>query len=202
VALDGRVIGFDQSALLEDPIASGAVLATLFHYTGKLVDGRRLLFLLDEVWNALLIPQFHAEIHAGLKTWRKYNSPILIATQDVADGLNSPIGHTIRSQTPNQMYFSTPGAVWKDYGPEGMKLTATEFDIIQKLPKGTGQFLLKQDDRSVVVQAPLSGLSEVAVISGTRRGADALILARERTGDATGPVLVAAYHEALEELAT
>ena len=75
VALDGRVIGFDQSALLEDPIASGAVLATLFHYTGKLVDGRRLLFLLDEVWNALLIPQFHAEIHAGLKTWRKYNSP-------------------------------------------------------------------------------------------------------------------------------
>ena len=74
VALDGRVIGFDQSALLEDPIASGAVLATLFHYTGKLVDGRRLLFLLDEVWNALLIPQFHAEIHAGLKTWRKFNS--------------------------------------------------------------------------------------------------------------------------------
>jgi type IV secretion system protein VirB4 len=202
VSLDGRVIGFDQSAILEDPIASGAVLATLFHYTGKLVDGRRLLFLLDEVWNALLIPQFHAEIHNGLKTWRKYNSPILIATQDVADGLNSPIGHTIRSQTPNQMYFSTPGAVWKDYGPEGMKLTATEFDIIQKLPKGTGQFLLKQGDRSVVVGAPLGGLDEVAVISGTRRGADALILARERTGDATGPALVAAYHEALEELST
>jgi type IV secretion system protein VirB4 len=200
VALDGRVIGFDQSALLEDPVASGAVLATLFHYTGKLVDGRRLLFLLDEVWNALLIPQFHAEIHNGLKTWRKYNAPILIATQDVADGLSSPIGHTIRSQTPNQLYFATPGAVWKDYGPEGMKLSATEFDIIQKLPRGTGQFLLKQGDRSVVVQADLSGLSEVAVISGTRRGADALILARERTGDATGPELVEAYHRALEEL--
>ena len=32
VALDGRVIGFDQSGLLDDPIASGAVMATLFHY--------------------------------------------------------------------------------------------------------------------------------------------------------------------------
>lgn len=200
ITLDGRVIGFDQSALLEDPIASGAVMATLFHYTGKLVDGRRLLFLLDEVWNALLIPQFNAEIRNGLKTWRKYNSPILIATQDVADALNSPIGDTIRSQTPTQFYFATPGAVWKYYGQDGMKLTETEFDIIQKLPKGTGHFLLKQGDRSVVAAAPLGGMSEVAVISGTRVGSDALKLARERTNDATGQELVQEYHRALEEL--
>jgi hypothetical protein len=39
-----------------------------------------------------------------------------------------------------------------------------------------------------------------AVISGTRIGAEALKLARVRTDDATGPVLVAAYHKALEEL--
>ena len=71
VTLDGRVIGFDQSGILDDPIAAATVMSTLFHYTGQLVDGRRLLFLLDEVWNALLIPQFHAEIHNGLKTWRR-----------------------------------------------------------------------------------------------------------------------------------
>lgn len=202
VELDGRVIGFDQSGLLDDPIACGAVMATLFHYTGKLVDGRRLLFLLDEVWNALLIPQFHAEIHAGLKTWRKYNSPILIATQSVADALASPIAHTIREQCPTQIYFANPRAVWADHGQEGMHLTETEFAIIKDLPKGTGYFLLRQGSRSAVVQVPLGGLSEVQVISGTRRGADALKLARERTDDATGQELVEAYHAALEELAT
>jgi type IV secretion system protein VirB4 len=197
VQLDGRIIGFDQSALLNDPIASGAVMATLFHYTGKLVDGRRLLFLLDEVWNALLIAEFNAEIHNGLKTWRKYNSPILIATQDVADGLNSPIGHTIRSQTPNQIYFATPGAVWKDYGPDGMKLTATEFDIIQKLPKARGFFLLKQGDRSVVVQCPMDGMEEVAVISGTARGAEAINRVLDRDPESTGTQFVAEYHREL-----
>ena len=172
VELDGGVIGFDQSGLLDDPVASGAVMATLFHYTGKLVDGRRLLFLLDEVWNALLIDQFHAEIHNGLKTWRKYNSPILIATQSVADALASPIAHTIREQCPTQLHFSSPRAVWRDYGPEGMHLTETEFDIVQKLPKGTGHFLLRQGSRSVALQAPLSGLDdEIAVISGTRQSA-------------------------------
>jgi type IV secretion system protein VirB4 len=199
IELDGRVIGFDQSDLLNDRVASGATMATLFHYTGKLVDGRRLLFLLDEVWNALLIDEFNAEIHNGLKTWRKYNSPILIATQDVADGLNSPIGHTIRSQTPNQMYFATPGAVWKDYGPEGMKLTATEFDIIQKLPKGRGFFLLKQGDRSVVVQCPMEGMDEVAVISGTRRGATVIQKLLERDPDLSGARFVAEYQKEMAD---
>lgn len=202
VELDGRVVGFDQSALLEDPIACGAVMATLFHYTGKLVDGRKLLFLLDEVWNALLIPQFHAEIHNGLKTFRKYNSPILIATQSVGDALSSPIAHTVREQCPTQIYFANPRAVWTDHGPAGMHLTETEFEIIQRLPKATGFFLLRQGARSVVVQVPLSGMDELAVISGTRRGLDALKIARERTDDATGAVLVAAYHEALEEMET
>jgi type IV secretion system protein VirB4 len=172
----------------------------LFHYTGKLVDGRRLLFLLDEVWNALKVEAFNAEIKNGLKTFRKYNSPILMATQEVSDALKSPIGDTIRGQTPTQLYFADPKAVWKDYGPDGMHLTATEFDIVQKLPKGTGKFLLRQGTRSVVVQAPLDGLDEVRVISGNAAGQDALKLARARTNDATGPELVSAYHAALGEL--
>lgn len=199
VVLDGSVIAFDQTDILDDPIASGAVLATLFHYTGKLVDGRRLLFLLDEVWKSLEVPQFHGEIHNGLKTFRKYNSPILIATQSVRDGLDSAIGHTIREQCPTQIYYGNPGAVWADYGPGGMNVTGTEFQIIQQLPPH--KFLFKQGDRSVVLHAPLEGMSEVKVISGTRQGSDALKLARERTGDASGLELVDAYHEALKEMA-
>ena len=200
VSLDGRVIAFDQSGILDDPIAAGAVMATLFHYTGQIIDGRRAILLLDEVWKALAIPSFHAEIHNGLKTFRKYNAPILIATQSVADALNSPIAHTIREQCPTQIYFDNPLASWADYGPTGMKLTETEFGIVQSLPHGTGTFMLRQAARSVVVEAPLGGLSEVQVISGTRRGLDALKLARERTDDASGLVLVDAYHRALEEL--
>jgi type IV secretion system protein VirB4 len=201
VNLNAGVIGFDQSKILDDPIASGAIIASLFHYTGSLVDGRRLLFLLDEVWRALQIPQFLGVINNGLKTWRKYNSPVIVATQDVSDALNSPIGDTIRTQTPNQIYYSNPGAHWRHYGPDGMNLTETEFDIIKKLPKGRGFFLLKQGGRSVVLQCPLDGLDEVRVISGTRTGSDAIDLARERTGNATGMEFVAAYHGALEEMA-
>jgi hypothetical protein len=100
-----------------------------------------------------------------------------------------------------QLHFANPGAHWKDYGPGGLNMTETEFDIVRTLAKGTGHFLLRQGvGRSCVLQAPLAGLDEVKVISGTRRGLDALALARKRTGDATGLPLVEAYHIALAEL--
>ena len=52
----------------------------------------------------------------------------------------------------------------------------------------------------MVVQVPLEGLSEVAVISGTRIGSDAIAEARKRTCDAAGAPFVRAYHTALQEI--
>ena len=67
---------------------------------------------------------------------------------------------------------------------------------------GTGKFLLRQGDKSVVLQVPLDGMNEVQVISGTRVGLDALAIARSRVGmDASGLPLVEAFHVALKELA-
>lgn len=202
VTLDAPVIGFDQSAILTDPVAAGATLSTLFHYSGKLVDGRKLMFVLDEVWAALLLPQFHAQIHNGLKTFRKLNSPIIMATQSVADALSSPIGHTIREQCPTQIYFSNPTAIWKDYGEDGMHLTEKEFEIVKRLQRGVGQFLLKQGDRSVVASAPLNGMDDaIAVISGTAKSVSALEIAKKRTGEMSGARLIDEFHRVRKERA-
>jgi type IV secretion system protein VirB4 len=200
VNLDAPVIGFDQSAILTDPVAAGATMSTLFHYSGKLVDGRRLMFVLDEVWAALMLPQFHAQIHNGLKTFRKLNSPIVIATQSVADALASPIGHTIREQCPTQVYFGNPTAILKDYGEEGMHLTDREFEIVKQLPKGVGQFLLKQSDRSVVASVPLSDMDDaIAVISGTAASVRALDIAKKRSGAESGAALITEFHKVRKE---
>lgn len=195
VNLDNKVIGFDQSRLVTDAIAAGAIMATLFHYTGKLVDGRRLVFIVDEAWNAFDIEQFNDAIKNGLKTWRKYNSPVILGTQDPGDALRSPIGDTVRAQTPTQIFFSDPKASWGSYGDEGMKLTETEFDIVTRLPKGTGHFLFKQGEQSVVLHGSLADMDdEIAVISGTKTSVRQLDEARERTGLDVGPRLIEEFH--------
>ena len=55
--------------------------------------------------------------------------------------------------------------------------------------------------RAITARVPTAkfGMPEVKVISGTRLSGDALRLARERTGEASGLKLVEAFHEALEE---
>jgi hypothetical protein len=52
-----------------------------------------------------------------------------------------------------------------------------------------------------VLQAPLGGLDEVAVISGSADGVKALALAMERAPGTTGEALMQEYRKALLEVA-
>ena len=167
IRLDAPVIGFDQTSILDNPMARGPVMATLFHRIERLIDGRRLLFVVDEFWKSLLDPAFTETVHDKLKTLRKRNSPVILATQSPHDALASPIAHTIREQTPTQIYFANTRAEWGDFGDGGMQLTEREFNIVKELPKATGAFLIKQGRDSTVAQLMLDGLDdELAVLSG------------------------------------
>jgi type IV secretion system protein VirB4 len=167
VRLDGRVIGFDQTHILDDPNARGPVIATLYHYCNRLIDGRKLMFVIDEFWKSLLDPAFRALAQERLRTIRKQNAAMILATQSPRDALVSEIRHVIRDQCPSQFYFSNGQAAWEDFGEAGMGLTRTEFDIVRGLRPGTGDFLLKQGDVSVKASLPLGGMDdEIAVLSG------------------------------------
>lgn len=167
VTLDAPVLGFDQTEILDNPDARGPILSTLFHLCERLVDGRRLLLVIDEFWKSLLDPAFEALVNDKLKTLRKRNSPMILSTQSPRDALRSSIAHTIREQCPSQVYFANPSAAWEDYGEGGMKRSRAEFDIVRTLPQGSGLFLLCQGPSSVVAQLPLAGLEdEIAVLSG------------------------------------
>jgi type IV secretion system protein VirB4 len=167
ISLDAKVIDFDQTFILDNAQARGPVMATLYHYVDKLIDGRRLLFVIDEFWKSLLDQSFRDLVNDKLKTLRKRNSPMILATQSPRDALNSLIAHTIKEQCPSVCYFAPGNASWEDFGDQGMGQTRTEFDIMRGLPEGSGSFLLKQGSSSVRVQLPLQGLAaEIAVLSG------------------------------------
>lgn len=190
--LDATVIGFDQTKILDNPMARGPVMAMLFHRIESLIDGRKLLFIIDEFWKSLLDPAFTALVHDKLKTLRKRNSPMILATQSPRDALNSVVAHTIKEQSPTQVHFSNGLATWEDYGENGMQLTRPEYEIVKSLPEGSGMFLLKQGAHSVVAQLPLGGMDdEIAVLSGREETVRVLDRARAEVGDDPAELLPA-----------
>lgn len=170
LALDAPFLGFDVTALLDDPLARGPVLAYLFHRVERLLDGRRLVLVIDEFWKALLDPGFRELVNDKLKTIRKLNGLVMLGTQSPADALNSPIAHSIIEQCPTQILMPNPRAAAADYR-DGLKLTEPEFRAVREdLTVGGRRFLLKQGTASVACTLDLGGLDDLVAVLSARAG--------------------------------
>lgn len=167
VSLEAPFLGFDMTAVLDDPAVRGPVLAYLFHRVEGLLDGRRLVLAIDEFWKALLDAVFRDLVNDKLKTIRKLNGALILATQSPADALKSPIAHSIIEQCPTQILLPNPRADAADY-QDGLKLSEPEFLAVREdLTVGGWRFLLKQGSASVACELDLTGLEDlVAVLSG------------------------------------
>jgi len=171
VNLDAPFLGFDMTAVLDDPRTRGPIMAYLFHRVEALMDGRRLVVAIDEFWKALMDAAFRDLVNDKLKTIRKLNGAVILATQSPRDALNSPIAHSIIEQCPTQIFMPNTKADDADY-VAGFKLTEAEAtavrrDLVQAGPEGGRRFLLKQGDASVACELNMSGLDDLrAVLSG------------------------------------
>ena len=167
VSLETPFLGFDVTAVLDDPVTRGPILSYLFHRIERLLDGRRLVLAIDEFWKALLDPGFRDLVNDKLKTIRKLNGLVILATQSPADALRSPIAHSIVEQCPTQILLPNARADAVDYR-DGLKLTEPEYLAIREdLTVGGRRFLLKQGNTSVACELDLTGLDDwVAVLSG------------------------------------
>jgi type IV secretion system protein VirB4 len=195
VQLDAPVLGFDVTRFLDDPIVCGPVMADLLYRTGKLADGRRLLTIVDESWKATDIPAFAEDVRDGLKTDRKKNAGVILATQSVSDALNGSIGSTIREQMKTVIAFAVERPDRADF--RRLRYTERECDIIEDLRPGTGQFLLRQGNRSVVLQLPLAGMNDdLAVLSGNEVNVRVLDQVRGDDVDPDPVKLIEDFHTA------
>ncbi|UNE53777.1 VirB4 family type IV secretion/conjugal transfer ATPase [Bartonella machadoae] len=168
--LDAQFIGYDMTDFLDNEEIRRPLMMYLFHRILDLIDGRRIIIVIDEFWKALEDDSFKAFAQDRLKTIRKQNGMMLFATQSPRDALNSTIAHTIIEQCPTQIFFPNQKANYNDY-VENFKLTEREFELIQsELSRESRRFLIKQGQNSVVAELNLRGLNdEIAVLSGTTK---------------------------------
>jgi type IV secretion system protein VirB4 len=181
--LETRVLGFDMTALLENPRLRTPTMMYLFHRIDERLDGQPTMILIDEGWKALDDEVFAARIRDWLKTLRKRNALVGFATQSARDALDSRISTALVEQTATMVFMPNSRARPEDYC-DGFGLTQHEFALIRSLPAHSRCFLVRQPDASVVVRLDLSGAPEVlTILSGRESAVRRLDLLREAVGD-------------------
>lgn len=181
--LSTRVMGFDMTALLENPRLRTPVMMYLFHRIDERLDGHPTMILIDEGWKALDDEVFAARIRDWLKTLRKRNALVGFATQSARDALDSRISTALVEQTATMVFMPNARARAEDYC-DGFGLTEHELSLIRSLPAHSRCFLVRQPDASVVVRLDLSGAPEVlTILSGRESAVRRLDLLREAVGD-------------------
>ena len=182
--LSARVLGFDMTALLENPKLRTPTMMYLFHRIEERLDGDPTMILIDEGWKALDDEIFAARIRDWLKTLRKRNALVGFATQSARDALESRISTALVEQTATMIFMPNSRARPEDYC-DGFGLTQHELALIRTLPAHSRCFLIRQPDASVVVRLDLSGAPEVlTVLSGRESAVRRLDLLRSAVGDA------------------
>ncbi len=181
--LEQRVLGFDMTALLENPRLRTPTMMYLFHRIDERLDGKPTMILIDEGWKALDDEVFAARIRDWLKTLRKRNALVGFATQSARDALESRISTALVEQTATMVFMPNSRARPEDYC-DGFGLTDHELALIRSLPAHSRCFLVRQPDASVVVRLDLSGAPEVlTILSGRESAVRRLDLLREAVGD-------------------
>ena len=183
LTLDKRVMGFDLTDLLKDETSVTPVLLYLFHRIASALDGTPTLIVLDEAWAMFKNPIFSAKIEAWLKTFRKLNAVLVLATQSVEDAIQSPISPTLVGQTATHIYFPNPKAT--DAYRTVFKLSEKELQLLREdFDKESRFFLLKQGRGSVIARADLSLMPDLlSVLSGRAESVARMHKLRAQVGD-------------------
>ena len=136
---DSRMVAFETENLLQlDDKAVIPVLLYLFRRIEQRLDGSPTLILLDEAWSYLQHELFRDRLKDWLKTMRRKNAVVVMATQQISDIADSQIADVVLENCPTKILL--PNAESKNPGSREfytrVGLNERELEILQvSIPK-------------------------------------------------------------------
>jgi type IV secretion system protein VirB4 len=105
--------------------------------------------VMDEAWRFIQHPTLRTYVQEGLKTWRKRNAAMILATQTVEDFASADLLRTIVESCPTKLLLANPALDRRHYA-ELFQLNEMELDLLTGLiPRQ--QILLKRPDLAKVL---------------------------------------------------
>jgi type IV secretion system protein VirB4 len=149
-----RLQCFDFEGLEKYPLLLEPLLFYVLHRASASIDeaaaaSQLKLFVLDEAWRFAQDSTLKAYITEALKTWRKRNAAMLLATQSSEDFATSDLLRTVVDSCPTKVFLANP-TMDLERARSLFHLNQTEAAIIARLiPRQ--QALVKRPDLSKVV---------------------------------------------------
>ena len=125
------------------------------------------VFVLDEAWRFLRDPTIRAYVTEALKTWRKKNACVLMATQSSEDLERSELLRVAVESCPTKIFLANPNIDRAAYQALFQLNDAEAERIAALIPRQ--QLLLKQPDVAKVLNLRVDP-TNTTLFSATRRG--------------------------------
>lgn len=145
---------FDFTGMDKTPDLLEPLLFYVLHRANASIDDKESswrfkAFVIDEAWRFLRHPTIRQYITEALKTWRKRNSALILATQSVDDLASANVLQVVLESCPTKMFLANPGmdqSLYRDVFQLNDKEIAA---IVNLTPKR--QLLVKQVGPSCVL---------------------------------------------------
>jgi type IV secretion system protein VirB4 len=144
---------FDFEAMRAYPALLEALLFYVLHRVAARINdpaaGGLKLCVMDEAWRFIQHERLRAYVQEALKTWRKRNAAMLLATQSIDDFASSDLLRTVVESCPTKLLLANPGLDRRQYA-DLFLLNETECELLSGLiPRR--QLLLKRVDLAKVL---------------------------------------------------
>ena len=145
---------FDFDAMRAYPSLIEPLLFYILHRVNERVldeaDTRTLkLCVMDEAWRFIQNPTLRAYVQEALKTWRKRNAAMILATQTIDDFASADLLRTVVESCPTKLLLANPALDRRSYA-DLFQLNDMELDLLTGLiPRQ--QVLLKRQDLAKVL---------------------------------------------------
>ena len=142
-----RLQVFDFESMREYPALLEPLLFYMLHRVSERVHdpaeaGSLKVCVLDEAWRLIQHPTLRAYVQEALKTWRKHNAAVLLATQSIDDFASTDLLRTVVESCPTRLMLANPSMDRRQYA-ELFQMNDMELDLLSGLAPRQ-QLLLKR----------------------------------------------------------
>lgn len=142
-----RLQVFDVEAMRAYPALLEPLLFYILHrVSAQVLDPQQAATLkicvLDEAWRLIQHPRLRIYVQEALKTWRKRNAAMLLATQSLEDFASADLLQTVVESCPTRLLLANPSLDRGLYA-ELLQLNARELELVAAL-QPRRQLLLKR----------------------------------------------------------